>query len=434
MTATPATPIIPSDPTRLVRVVKEISSREPTSAVNLIHHPGKLDGVFDVPRVRLRVTKPLRPGGVKSPCQPRLFLNPERTCLNDAEQILFDLRAVAQLAAGRARCRRENSRSGADPGAPAFWALAVPYALKHHAGIVLAQGGPGLEEQIAGELAKRYPKAKYVTIFGNEENLPLVAVPDPADQPPAISPPSPNRGPASAFASPLQHFEGIRGFFVPNSNEEEPDRATPSKPVEEGTPKTVSVDLLSGGRYGQPCMYRAGRITGDSLATASLLAAGASFAPLHPSGYKGWMMVNVGGQLPLLECIARATEQSLAPGVGASGPARDLALPRSRRAFVGGGSGGLSRPHGRSRSVQLHLPASQSVAAEPVLAPGLLQPRARRNAEPAPTGCRGRGRQYGEHVQCLGRRVTKGLPRSDLRWPGCGNQPDDRAELHAARA
>ena len=35
-----------------------------------------------------RITKPLRPGGVKSPCQPRLFLNPERTCLNDAEQIL----------------------------------------------------------------------------------------------------------------------------------------------------------------------------------------------------------------------------------------------------------------------------------------------------------------------------------------------------------
>ena len=34
------------DPTRLVRVVKEIAGWGPTPAVNLIHHPGKLDGVF----------------------------------------------------------------------------------------------------------------------------------------------------------------------------------------------------------------------------------------------------------------------------------------------------------------------------------------------------------------------------------------------------
>jgi hypothetical protein len=34
------------DPTRLVRVVKEIEGLEPKPADNLIHHPGKLDGVF----------------------------------------------------------------------------------------------------------------------------------------------------------------------------------------------------------------------------------------------------------------------------------------------------------------------------------------------------------------------------------------------------
>lgn len=34
------------DPTRLVRVVKEIERREPTPAINLIHHPDKLDGVY----------------------------------------------------------------------------------------------------------------------------------------------------------------------------------------------------------------------------------------------------------------------------------------------------------------------------------------------------------------------------------------------------
>ena len=33
-------------PTRLVRVVKEIENPEPKPAGNLIHHPGKLDGVF----------------------------------------------------------------------------------------------------------------------------------------------------------------------------------------------------------------------------------------------------------------------------------------------------------------------------------------------------------------------------------------------------
>jgi hypothetical protein len=34
------------DPTRLVRVVKEIESPEPNPPSNLIHHPDKLDGVF----------------------------------------------------------------------------------------------------------------------------------------------------------------------------------------------------------------------------------------------------------------------------------------------------------------------------------------------------------------------------------------------------
>jgi hypothetical protein len=39
-------PTIDFDPTRLVRVVKEIDGAKPTVAINLIHHPDKLDGVF----------------------------------------------------------------------------------------------------------------------------------------------------------------------------------------------------------------------------------------------------------------------------------------------------------------------------------------------------------------------------------------------------
>jgi hypothetical protein len=38
--------MIEFDPTRLVRVVKEIDGPEPTPAGNLIHHPDELDGVF----------------------------------------------------------------------------------------------------------------------------------------------------------------------------------------------------------------------------------------------------------------------------------------------------------------------------------------------------------------------------------------------------
>ena len=37
--------MIEFDPARLVRVVKEIDGLKPTPAGNLIHHPGKLDGV-----------------------------------------------------------------------------------------------------------------------------------------------------------------------------------------------------------------------------------------------------------------------------------------------------------------------------------------------------------------------------------------------------
>jgi hypothetical protein len=155
--------------------------------------------------------------------------------------------------------------------------LTVPYALRHRAAIWLAGNAEDADKRLAGILEKKFAEVKYVTILGDEACLPPTVVPDPAPAPPP---------PAQPQGQPPAGQEG---------------------------PRTVTPELLSGVRFRQPCVYRVGRITGSTLASANLLAANgqsrkAASAAAAPSS---WMMANVGEKnLPLLECLARSAERN----------------------------------------------------------------------------------------------------------------------------
>jgi len=154
--------------------------------------------------------------------------------------------------------------------------LAVPYALRHRAAVWLVGNAEDADKRIADILEKKFLHVKYVTILGDEACLSPTEIPDPvAALQPSAQPPSGG----------------------PNG------------------PKTVAPELLSGVRFRQPCVYRVGRITGATLASASLLAANGQSrrgvsATAAPSS---WMMANVGDKgLPLLECLARSAERNCA--------------------------------------------------------------------------------------------------------------------------
>jgi len=154
--------------------------------------------------------------------------------------------------------------------------LAVPYALRHRAAIWLAGTAEDADKRIADILERKFLDVRYVTILGDEACLPPTAVPDPAPAPPP------------AAQSPAGGQNG---------------------------PKMVTPELLSGVRFRQPCVYRVGRITGSTLASASLLAAnGQSRKAVSATAVPtAWMMANVGEKnLPLLECLARSAERNCA--------------------------------------------------------------------------------------------------------------------------
>ncbi len=213
--------------------------------------------------------------------------------------------------------------TAADQTGVPYWSLAVPYALRHRAAILLVKEGTDLESQITEALTKKYVKARYVTLFGDEANLPPVRIPDPAAQT-ASTPRRSRPGPRVEADRELpEHVEDPEDTLGTS--------ASAGSPGGTSSPAMVGAELLSGGRYHQPCTYRAGRITGDSLATASLLASSVDLSPPPAPGksFGGWMMANIGNKnLPMLECIARATEKTffahgwlLATRYGAASPA-----------------------------------------------------------------------------------------------------------------
>jgi hypothetical protein len=193
--------------------------------------------------------------------------------------------------------------------------LAVPYALRHRAAVLIASAGDDLDGRIAGILRRSYPQVRYVTILGDEASLPLSRVPDPATSPAAAGQRA--GGPQSAArAEPAEHVEDSEYDQATG-----PAEAKPASPAggqaapKPEPPKLVAAELLGGVTLRRPCTYRVGRITGDSLASASLLAANGDPLARPPASatLRGWMMTNVGSKpLPLLECIARATEGSFA--------------------------------------------------------------------------------------------------------------------------
>ena len=147
----------------------------------------------------------------------------------------------------------------------------MPYALRHRAAILLVKEGTDLESQITEALTKKYVKARYVTLFGDEANLPPVRIPDPAVQT-ASTPRRSRPGPRVEADRELpEHVEDPEDTLGTS--------ASAGSPGGTSSPAMVGAELLSGGRYHQPCTYRAGRITGDSLATASLLASSVDLSP-----------------------------------------------------------------------------------------------------------------------------------------------------------
>jgi hypothetical protein len=262
--------------------------------------------------------------------------NAKRAYVNDAEKVLA--RFAESVGPKGEHVVVVRAPSGAmDQGGVPFWALAVSLAVKHHAAIVLAKAEGDLDKPLAAALDRNYPNAKYVTLLGNEETLPLMQVRDPADEP-AAKPAPKNAPPVQAINSVEAIDEVVEEQEDPPIQEPEPKKPEPKQPEPKKPepapapppPKIVRVDVLNATCSGKPCRYRVGRITGDSLATTSLLASGGSSNRPAPCS-QAWMMANVGGKLPMLECIARATEQELsargwlsATSYGADAPAMPL--------------------------------------------------------------------------------------------------------------
>jgi hypothetical protein len=205
--------------------------------------------------------------------------------------------------------------------------LAVPYALRHRAAIWFAGNAEDADKRIAGILEKKYPHVRYVTILGDEACLPPTEVPDPAAPRPAASgihgqTPGPEVRVDAAERVEDPECEEIAAAAAPPVAAPPPAAPPPAAPPAaqppsggDNLPKTVAPEILSGVRFRQPCIYRVGRITGSTLASASLLAANgqsrkgasATAAPV------AWMMANVGDKgLPLLECLARSAARNCA--------------------------------------------------------------------------------------------------------------------------
>ena len=145
--------------------------------------------------------------------------------------------------------------------------LAVSYAVQRRAAVAILQEVTNLEGQIERLAATTYPAVKYMTLWGNGSMLPDVELDDPV---------------AAA---------GLE------------TRLTEPK---------IAVPPLTGLARREPCQFRVGRITGDSVSSVSLLVARNLRRPELHAGKapQALILANADYELPLLEAITRTTDQS----------------------------------------------------------------------------------------------------------------------------
>jgi hypothetical protein len=145
--------------------------------------------------------------------------------------------------------------------------LVPQYATRHRAAVALVQHNSDVEAQIQKLVSERYPAVKYITLWGNADSLPDEQVDDPV------------------LAAGLE-----------------------TKLTE---PK-VAVSPMSGLIRREPCQFRVGRITGDSLSSVSLVVARNLCRPESRPDKPptALILANTDYDLPLMEAITRTTAQT----------------------------------------------------------------------------------------------------------------------------
>jgi hypothetical protein len=148
-----------------------------------------------------------------------------------------------------------------------FSPLAPQYAARHRAAVAFVDRNANIEAQIQKLVSECYPAVKYITLWGDTKSLPDEEVDDPV------------------LAAGLE-----------------------TKLTE---PK-VAVASMSGLIRHEPCQFRVGRITGDSLSSVSLLVARNLRRPDGQSGKPptALILANTDYDLPLMETITRTTAQT----------------------------------------------------------------------------------------------------------------------------
>ncbi len=162
------------------------------------------------------------------------------------------------VAVGSTETKREST-------ANTFVLLATQYAVAHQAAVAFVDRQSGTEDQLR-KLTADHPALRYVTLWGDAAIIPD----EEADDPVAAA--------------------GLE------------TRLTEPK---------FAVAPLNGLSQNEPCQFRLGRITGDSLSSLSLVAArNLKRAASHADQPSALILANTDYDLPLMEAITRTTAQT----------------------------------------------------------------------------------------------------------------------------